>query len=202
MPANKEVEIKFLVEDLRSLRRKLRDNGFREVTARTHEINTLYDTAGRSLRTRDELLRIRKYGNRWIFTHKGKGTSVRHKSRTETETEVANGGKLAGIVQALGFKPWFRYEKFRSEWTDGKGHVVLDETPIGIVSEIEGPPRWIDATAKRLGVARQQYVTLNYVQMFFDWKRQTGSKAQEMTFRAVGTRRRLLRQQLTDVACD
>jgi adenylate cyclase class 2 len=187
--SKKEVEIKFLVEDLRALRRKLRGSGFREITARTHEVNTLYDTAGESLRKRGELLRIRKYGNRWIFTHKSKGTSVRHKSRIETETEVADGEKLAGIVQALGFKPWFRYEKFRSEWTDGKGHVVLDETPIGNVSEIEGPPRWIDTTAKRLGIARRQYLTLNYVQMFSDWKEHTGSAAQEMTFRAVKPRR-------------
>ena len=186
MPATKkEVEIKFLVEDLRALRRKLRQTGFREVTPRTHEINTLYDTAKGDLRKRDELLRIRKYGKRWIFTHKSKGTSVRHKSRAETETEVADGEKLAGIVQALGFRPWFCYEKFRSEWTDGNGHVVVDETPIGNVSEIEGPPRWIDATARRLGVTRQQYLTLNYVQMFLDWKRKTHSQAREMTFEAV-----------------
>jgi adenylate cyclase class 2 len=188
MSATKEVEIKFLVKDLHLLRRRLRECGFREVTPRTRELNTLYDTAAQSLRKRDELLRIRKYGDRWILTHKGKGTSIRHKSRVETETEVADGEKLAGIVQALGFQPWFRYEKFRSEWTDGKGHVVLDETPIGNVSEIEGAPRWIDATAKRLGVTRQQYVTLNYVQMFFDWKKQTGSKAEEMTFQAVRKR--------------
>jgi len=28
----------------------------------------------------------------------------------------------------------------------------LDETPIGNFCEIEGAPRWIDATAKKLGV--------------------------------------------------
>ena len=29
-----------------------------------------------------------------------------------------------------------------------KGHVVVDETPIGNFGEIEGPSRWIDRTAK------------------------------------------------------
>ena len=57
------------------------------------------------------------------------------------------------ILRALGYAPSFRYEKFRAEWTDGKGQVVVDETPIGNFCEIEGAPRWIDATAKKLGVS-------------------------------------------------
>ena len=52
------------------------------------------------------------------------------------------------ILRALGFAPTFRYEKFRAEWSDGKGHVVVDETPIGNFGEIEGPSRWIDRTAQ------------------------------------------------------
>jgi adenylate cyclase class 2 len=79
----------------------------------------------------------------------------------------------------------FRYEKFRAEWSDGKGHVVVDETPIGNLGEIEGKSRWIDATAKLLGIDRNHYVTQTYTDLFFEWKRKTGSKAEEMTFKAV-----------------
>jgi adenylate cyclase class 2 len=186
MALTKEVEIKFLVEDLRALERRLRSAGFRRITPRTHEINTLYDTPRQTLRKRGELLRIRKYGRLWILTHKGRSVSARHKSRIETETEMADGETMAAILQALGFAPSFRYEKFRSEWTDGQGQVVIDETPIGNVSEIEGRPRWIDATARRLGVSRAQYITQNYASMFFEWKARTGSAAKEMTFKAVG----------------
>ena len=182
---SQEVEIKFLVESVRALHAKLRAAGFRLATERTHEMNTLYDDEAQSLRARGELLRVRKYGPRWILTHKSKGAAGRHKARTETETQVADGEKMQGILLALGLRPSFRYEKFRSEWTDGKGHVVVDETPIGNVSEIEGPPRWIDATARRLGVAREQYITDTYAQMFANWKLQTGSTATEMTFTAI-----------------
>ena len=87
---------------------------------------------------------------------------------------------------ALGFAPSFRYEKFRAQWTDGKGHVVTDETPIGIFCEIEGPPRWIDATARKLEVSRAAYITKNYASLFLEWKRETKSTAQEMTFKALG----------------
>ena len=81
--------------------------------------------------------------------------------------------------------PTFRYEKFRAEWSDGKGHVVVDETPIGSFGEIEGPARWIDQTAQLLGIGRDSYITQSYVELFFAWKRTTRSQAREMTFRAV-----------------
>ena len=84
--------------------------------------------------------------------------------------------------------PSFRYEKFRAEWTDGKGQVVVDETPIGNFCEIEGAPRWIDATAKRLGVRQADYITKNYAGLFLEWKARTKSRAEEMTFKAVASR--------------
>lgn len=181
----KEIEIKFRVADLRALARKLRDTGFRLVTRRTHEMNTLYDLPGEVLRRRKELLRIRKYGAQWTITHKSGTIRGRHSSRKELETEVSNGKKLDAILRALGYSPSFRYEKFRAEWTDGKGHVVVDETPIGNFCEIEGPPRWIDATARKLGVKSEDYITKNYAMLFLDWKQTERSSATEMTFRAV-----------------
>ena len=44
------------------------------------------------------------------------------------------------ILTALGFRPSFRYEKYRAEWTDGSGEVVIDRTPIGDLAEIAGTP--------------------------------------------------------------
>jgi adenylate cyclase, class 2 len=202
MAANNEVEIKFIVPDLEALRQKLRDNAFREVTPRTHEMNTLYDTPSQELRNRGELLRLRLYGNRWVLTHKSSvvipsgarnpysqddapAQQPKHKSRIELETFVADGSQMDAILRALGYAPSFRYEKFRAEWADGSGHVVLDETPIGNLAEIEGPPDWIDRTAARLGVSESDYITSNYATLFFEWKARTGSAAANMTFEEV-----------------
>jgi adenylate cyclase, class 2 len=181
----REIEIKFQVKDLRKLGRTLRAEGFRLVTPRTNEMNTLYDLPGEVLRARKELLRLRKYGSAWTLTHKSAGRKGRHSSRVELETSVADGRTMDAILRALGYAPSFRYEKFRAEWTDGKGQVVVDETPIGNFCEIEGPPRWIDATAKKLGVGREDYITKNYATLFAEWKPQTKSAAEEMTFKAV-----------------
>jgi len=180
-----EIEIKFRVADLRALSRKLRATGFHLGTRRTHEVNTLYDLPGGGLRKRNELLRIRKYGSSWTLTHKSGTKRGKHSRRVELETGVVDGKKLDAILRALGYAPSFRYEKFRAEWSDSKGQVVVDETPIGNFCEIEGPPRWIDATAKKLGVSTADYITKNYATLFTDWKRESNSKAIEMTFRAA-----------------
>jgi len=185
MTSKREIEIKFRVADLRALARKLRGAGFRLVTSRTHEMNTLYDLPGGVLRKRKELLRIRKYGSDWTLTHKAGKRIGRHSSREELETSLGDGKQMDAILRALGYAPSFRYEKFRAEWTDGKGQVVVDETPIGDFCEIEGPPRWIDATAKKLGVGAADYIIENYARVFLDWKARTKSGAEEMTFKAV-----------------
>src|SRR6476660_3536535 len=188
MTSSKEIEIKFRVTDTRALRRLLRSAKFRLVTPRTHEMNTLYDLPGQTLRQRGELLRLRKYGEQWLLTHKSKGKADRHKTRVERETKVDDGPKMDAILHALGFRPSFRYEKFRAEWSDGRGHVVVDETPIGNFGEIEGPARWIDQTARLLGIEQRSYITQSYVELFFSWKRQTRSPAREMTFQAIRRR--------------
>jgi adenylate cyclase, class 2 len=185
MATSNEIEIKFRVDDVRALNRRLRQSGFRLLTPRTHEINTLYDLRGQPLRKRGELLRLRQYGSEWLLTHKAKDKVGRHKTRVETETKVADGAKMEAILRALGFAPTFRYEKFRAEWSDGKGHVVVDETPIGNLGEIEGPSRWIDRTARVLQVRPSDYITATYSDLFFQWKKQTGNPADEMTFKAV-----------------
>ncbi|HUO17864.1 MAG TPA: class IV adenylate cyclase [Verrucomicrobiae bacterium] len=180
----KEIEIKFRVANLREINRKLKAAGFKLETRRTHEMNTLYDLPGEQLRKRNELLRIRKYGNEWKLTHKSGTIRGQHSSREELETKVENGQRVDAILRALGYEPTFRYEKFRAEWSDGKGEIVIDETPIGNFAELEGPPRWIDAIAKKLGIKRQDYITKNYATLFQEWKKETKGSANEMTFKA------------------
>jgi adenylate cyclase class 2 len=183
-----EIEIKFRIADLKALTRALRRVGFKQQTPPTHEMNALYDLPGQKLRKKGELLRLRKYGTAWVLTHKAKGKSGRYKTRVELETRVDNGEQMDAVLRALGFAPTFRYEKYRAEWRDKTVHLVLDETPIGSFGEIEGPPRWIDSTARSLGISPRDYITQTYADLFFTWKRRTRSRALEMTFKALGGR--------------
>jgi adenylate cyclase class 2 len=190
MKLDQEIEIKFRVDDARTLTRFLRTAGFHRITPRTHEMNSLYDLPRQKLRRKGELLRLRKYGNEWTLTYKSKdkNKSGRHKTRVEVETKVENGAQMNAILNALGYEPSLRYEKFRAEWGDGKGRVVVDQTPIGNFGEIEGPPRWIDRTARALEIRAEDYITESYAELFFTWKHRTKSPAKEMTFQAIRTK--------------
>ena len=184
-----ETEIKFRVADAGELAEHLREAGFREETPRTFESNVLYDTPDRAMRARTEILRIRSYGGKWVITHKrlpdvGPGEDA-HKHRIETETEVGDGDVLAEVFKSIGLVAAFRYEKWRSEWSDGEGHCVIDETPIGNFAELEGEPAWIDRVAGKLGVDRSAYITLSYGRLFEQWRAEHHSQANDLTFEAV-----------------
>lgn len=184
-----EIEVKFRVENMQKLEEKVRSLGFRAITSRTFERNTLYDTPDRKLRAQQSILRIRKYGDTWLLTHKclprDYDSGARHKHRIETETEIADGDALGAVFVQLGYQPVFIYEKWRAEFSDGSGHCVLDETPIGAFAELEGAGEWIDAISSKLGVNPASLMTLSYGRLFEDWRTETNSSAHDMTFSAV-----------------
>jgi len=184
-----ETEIKFHVASLADLNARLAAAGFELQTPRSFESNVLYDTPDRRLRARTEILRIRSYAGHWTLTHKrlpsdGPGED-RHKHRVETETEITHGDALADVFQSLGLLAAFRYEKWRTEWQNGEGHCVVDETPIGDYAELEGSAAWIDRTAARLGVDPSQYLTLSYGRLFDQWREQHSSNVTDLTFAAI-----------------
>ena len=199
-----ETEIKFRVADLAALTERLQSTGFRLETPRSFESNVLYDTPDRQMRARTEILRIRSYVGRWTLTHKRLpndrpgnrgpqeavvaswgGGEDRYKHRVETETGIVNGDALAELFLSLGLVAAFRYEKWRTEWTDEDGHCDIDETPIGNYAELEGSSAWIDRTAARLGVDPAQYVTLSYGRLFEAWREEHSSSANDLTFAAI-----------------
>jgi adenylate cyclase, class 2 len=181
-----ETEVKIRVADRHAFEQKLPALGFKRVTARTMERNTLYDMPDRRLRNSRQILRIRQYGSKWVLTHKSVPNDLTeegpHKNRVETETVIEDGPVLGKIFESLGFAPVFVYEKWRAEWADKRGHCVLDETPLGVYAELEGPDDWIDATAHQLGFSQSQFITLSYGRIFENWRDETGSAATNFTF--------------------
>lgn len=187
IPGKLEIEVKARVADVAALTAKLNHLGLKIKTPETLERNLLFDTSDGLLRQRKEILRIRRYGDTWKLTHKAPAEkdATRHKVRMETETDVGDGEALASIFERLGYRRIFVYEKYRTEWTDGEGHVVVDVTPIGDYAELEGEAAWIDRTARNLGISPSQYLTASYGQLFLDWKNATGNPAANMTFSEI-----------------
>ena len=195
-----EIELKLPVHDLPQLVERLAEIGFTVDTPRTFEHNTLYDTPERSLKAAGQLLRVRRYGERNVVTHKrhpdNEDTGSIYKVRIETESEVADGAALAEIFTRLGFGPVFQYEKYRTEYSfaaEPGAHLVLDETPIGNYAELEGPTDWIDRTLAALDVSPGDCLTESYGKLFLAWKQRTGSPANNLTFEEVADGELVLR---------
>jgi adenylate cyclase class 2 len=113
----------------------------------------------------------------------------RHKVREELELQVADAGTLTHIFEGLGMKGWFRYEKYRTTfrlpaaagWAKSL-LIELDETPIGIFVELEGPPEAIDRAAGELGFAKRDYVVENYLSLYVKACRASGQEPRDMLF--------------------
>jgi adenylate cyclase, class 2 len=179
-----EIEVKIPLSDRKALEDRLQRDGFHVAVPRAWETNDIYDTDEQNLRHKGMLLRLRQTGTKAVITWKGVGEPGRHKSRPELETSIGSREVMAQILEQLGYGRTFRYEKYRTEYSDGKEHgvVTVDETPIGDYMEIEGPTDWIDATAARLGFHQKDYVLESYGQLYLDYCKRHGVEPDEMVF--------------------
>ncbi len=187
-----EIEVKLEVRNPRALKRRLGELGFRAIRARRFESNRLYDSADGRLRKAGWVLRLRFVDGCWFLTLKcGVVASRSYKVRREIETEIKDGERLGRILQMLGMREAFRYEKHRTvygrkiaaDWS-GSRQLAYDETPVGNYVELEGPKCWIDEVARQLGYRRVDYVTVGYPTLYSMRRRENGRPAGNLLFRA------------------
>ncbi len=179
-----EVEVKIRLQNPSAAERDLRRAGFR-LAGGEMERDILLDTPEHSLRAGRRLLRIRRHAGKWLLTFKGTpADDQRYKAREEIETEVTDGEGLKLILERLGFRPVFAYEKRRRTFRrrGEPGLAALDHTPIGAYLELEGPRAWIDRTARRLGFGPEHYLVKSYAQLYLDHCRERGVEPTNMLF--------------------
>lgn len=168
MPSPIEHEIKLRVEDAESARRALSDIGATVARARHFEDNILFDTRRRTLRSSGRVLRLRRNDRGAQLTVKGQRRDVQGvKARAEGEVGVEDPEKTETLLRLLGYEPVFRYQKYREVWRWRDAEIVLDETPVGVFLEIEGPIETIHAAAKALGRKPEDFILDSYVALFF-----------------------------------
>ena len=176
-----EVELKFLGPDLAEVRRRLQEAGARLEGPRALETNATFDDAAGNLRQSERLLRLRD-GNE--LTVKIPVADDRFKSRREITAHIAD-GNIEEILDALGYQPTWRYEKYREGWDLDGMFVTLDEMPfVGPVVEIEGDRELIDATARKLGLDHLQTSTGNYRSLYEEYRATHHLPPGDMTFEA------------------
>jgi adenylate cyclase class 2 len=182
--SKREVEIKLSLPSAAQGRRLLRQSGFRVTRRRVYEDNLVFDTPQGILRSGGQLLRLRVAGTVATLTFKGPPSKGRYKSRLEVESSVTDPAACREILHRLGFRQVYRYEKYRTEYhgPDGGGVVALDETPVGVFLELEGPPAWIDHTALGLGFRKCSYISVTYMDIHRSCQRRLGLSLRAMVF--------------------
>ena len=181
-----ETEVKLrLPQGAEHTRALLEQHGFRITVPRQLETDQTFDLPTGELRQTSRLLRLRSAGDRWTVTYKGPpAAGDRHKSREEIESEVTDGPAFVQILERLGYRPSFAYEKFRTifKFPGAEGIVTLDETPIGDFMELEGPGYWIDRTAQQLGFGPADYITSSYAALYEEHRRTHKTVPRDMQF--------------------
>ena len=162
----------------------IESQGYRLHVPRTLEINQLFDRPLGELKQAGLVLRLRRAGERFTVTYKGPALRRPYKSREEIEFQVSDAEALEAVLDRLGYQPGFRYEKYRTEFSDpaGAGLITLDETPVGVFLELEGAEDWIDGAAKRLGFAKDDYILLSYSTLYANYREQHAAASRNMTF--------------------
>ena len=179
-----EIEVKFPLRDRRVLTQKLRELGGQQLYPETFEDNIVLDRRG-ELRTRGALLRVRKFGKYALATFKGPmAIEGGVKSREEVQTGVESFELAIQLFDSLGFKPVFRYQKFREVWRVRDVEVVLDRTPIGDYFEIEGSVDTIRAVAADLGMNMDHALRQSYADLYRQARRTRADLPEHMVFPA------------------
>ena len=141
--------------------------------------DALYDNDAKALFAGSSALRLRRDGGRAVLTFKGPVQAGPMKTREEIESAVDDGDAVAAVLTALGFRPWFRYQKYREELRAPGVVVAIDETPAGVFVEIEGDAPGITALAEKLGRGPDDYILDSYRAI---WVRAKGPDAGDMVF--------------------
>ncbi len=186
MTLSTETEIKFHMQDLDKLALRLEALGATLESPRTHEYNLRFDTPAGTLSTEACVLRLRRDAESRL-TFKAPSTSVDGVlSREEIEFSVSDFGVAQRFLEALGYNVVAVYEKYRTTYSLGNFHFMLDELPYGNFLEIEGKDvESIQAIAQQLRLRWDAAVNMGYLGIFRRLCEGRDLDATQLTFEVV-----------------
>ena len=183
-----EQEVKFFLDDPARLRKRLAVAGARPYQARMHEANIRFDSPDGALTRAGKVLRLRKAG-KVILTYKqpepppAAGAPAPARRSLETEIVVDSLEKTSHVLQALGFHPIVRYEKYREVFRWKSVLVMFDQLPFGNFLELEGPDLGeLRGAAGALELDWQQALQSSYMGIFLALKKAYRLAILEVTF--------------------
>ena len=177
-----EIEVKFAVADIASLREKIMDTGAIS-NGRRFEVNVRFDDSQRRLRRGDCLLRLRQAEQTTLtFKCTPGGRDRQFKIHKELEVQVSDFDTMEQILGSIGFQRRQVYEKWRETFCLDEAILCLDQMPFGDYLEIEGSKAAIRAAATKLELPWRKRILRNYLDMFSILQRRLQLPFSDITF--------------------
>jgi adenylate cyclase class 2 len=176
----REVKLRFSSAD--EAREAVIAAGAMPLYGRRLQEDALLDTEDEQLRRQRCVLRVRMENGKSRLTWKGPVQPSLMKVREEIETVVGDGEVLLRVFGELGLHVWFRYEKYREEFSHEDVIVAIDETPVGVFVEIEGTENGISEMSSALGRTPDDYLLDSYRSLFLQHREQHGLTGSDMVF--------------------
>ena len=184
-PVEREIKLPFDSPD--AARAAVATLGATPLRARRLQDDRLLDSPDGQLRHEHCTLRVRLERRESgaamaTVTFKGPPRPDVMKVREELETDVGDGALLLRVFERIGWRIWFRYQKYREEFERDGVIVALDETPVGAFVELEGDEAGIARLARALGRTADDYVVSSYRRLFVQHCEARGVPATDMLF--------------------
>ena len=182
MPVTIEREVKLRFDSVDAARAAILATDATPLRCRRLQEDYLLDDQQETLRQRRCVLRVRIESGKSLLTFKGPVQPSAVKAREEVETVVGDGTTLLRCFEQLGYRVWFRYQKYREEYSLADVVLAVDETPVGVFVEVEGGEQGIAEVTRLLGMSAQDYVLDSYRGLFIEHRRSRGLPATDMLF--------------------
>ena len=177
-----EREVKLAFRDAQAARAAVVSAGASPLRCRRLQEDALFDTTDESLRRRGCALRVRIESGRSLVTFKGPVQPAPMNAREEHETVVGDGEAMLQVFDALGLRPWFRYQKYREDFAAENVTIAIDETPVGTFVEIEGGEEEILAMTRAMGRTADDFILDSYYSLFRQRREALGLPGRDMVF--------------------
>ena len=181
-PTILEREIKLRFSSASEAREAVVAAGALPLYGRRLQEDALLDTEDEQLRRQRCVLRVRMENGKSRITYKGPVQPSTMKVREELETVVGDGEMLVRVFGEIGLHVWFRYEKYREEFSHEDVIVAIDETPVGVFVEIEGTEQGIADMTVAIGRTSDDYIVDSYRSLFLQHREKYGLNGSDMVF--------------------
>ncbi len=178
-----ETEVKIKLLDFEDFCRNLQGLNPRVLADRHFEDDSLLDFPDGRLQSNRCMVRVRTANGRAVLTYKGSPRPEGiFKVREELETSVEFGGAALQILERLGMRICFHYQKYRQEFEIDEVKVAVDETPIGDYAEFEGSEAAILNLAQKMRIEPSSFMRESYYALYVEHCEKRGETPSYMIF--------------------